>query len=207
MNTSILPVSALRWVEHDPTFASLMLGRIELAQISKGQGSEHWFYTLRFPLAGERACYSTGNEADAKAVAEAHARKVLPMSAANDADVFYVDKSPDDGGESAQSRGHALRQLLDHPALRDETKVLLRRDLGLEAPRATRSSDVAKGWDMAVEWLRRRADSHAGRWAMMQPREALKATVEEMCTIHIDSAPRASGKAHATTRLDPSRHE
>ena len=68
---------SLRWITHDNTFASLMLGRMELAQISKGRASDDWFYTLRFCEVGERASFSELTETSAKAVAEAHAAKVL----------------------------------------------------------------------------------------------------------------------------------
>jgi hypothetical protein len=45
--------------------------------------------------------------------------------------------------------------------------------------------EVQQGWDMAVEWLRRRADSHAGRWMTMDPREALKDAARERETINV----------------------
>jgi hypothetical protein len=38
---------ATRWKWHDETFASLMLGRVQLAQISRGS-SRHWSWTLFF---------------------------------------------------------------------------------------------------------------------------------------------------------------
>lgn len=41
------------------------------------------------------------------------------------------------------------------------------------------------GWHRAVAWLRERADSHAGRWMTMEPREALKDAAREMETINV----------------------
>jgi hypothetical protein len=70
---------AIRWVEHEPGFLSLMLGRVELAQISRGT-SGHWFWSLRLCQVrqlGERVSSSSPTEAEARAVAEEHARKVL----------------------------------------------------------------------------------------------------------------------------------
>jgi hypothetical protein len=88
----------LRWVAHDETFSSLMLGRIEVAQVCRGnpssnrdyglllalqadvcQGnpSSNWFYTLRFCKSFERSCFAEPTEAAAKAVCEDHARAIL----------------------------------------------------------------------------------------------------------------------------------
>ena len=66
---------APRWVWHSDTFASLMLGRVQLAQVS--HGASHWSWTLFFCERGERSKYSSENKAVAVATAEAHARKVL----------------------------------------------------------------------------------------------------------------------------------
>lgn len=41
------------------------------------------------------------------------------------------------------------------------------------------------GWNIAVRWLRERASSHSGRWMTMDPREAIKATADEMETLHV----------------------
>jgi hypothetical protein len=70
-------MSSLRWKWRTPTFARLMLGRIELAQISKGAASGDWFWTLRFTEAGERPCFSAPTEDEARRICEEHARKVL----------------------------------------------------------------------------------------------------------------------------------
>lgn len=67
-----------RWVEHQPGFLSLMLGRIELAQIYRG--AEHfgfWYWTLMFSQNDERKSFSAPTEQEARAVAEEHARKVI----------------------------------------------------------------------------------------------------------------------------------
>jgi len=53
-----------------------MIGRVELAQISRGT-SGHWFWHLGFCRGDERVAYSAPTEAEAREVAEAHARKVL----------------------------------------------------------------------------------------------------------------------------------
>lgn len=50
----------------------------------------------------------------------------------------------------------------------------------------TGPSDFARGWQHAIDWLRQRADCHAGRWMMMDAIEALKATVAEMETLHVE---------------------
>lgn len=44
------------------------------------------------------------------------------------------------------------------------------------------SSDIARheGWDAAVKWLRRYGDAHAGKWAGMEPREAVKLAARDM---------------------------
>ena len=68
--------TTVRWVEHEPGFLSLMIGRVELAQISRGT-SGHWFWHLGFCRGDERVAYSAPTEAEAREVAEAHARKVL----------------------------------------------------------------------------------------------------------------------------------
>ncbi len=65
------------WVWHADDFASLMLGRIQIAQISYGKGSGYWSWALFFCKPGERAGYSTKDKARAMAEAEAHAQKVL----------------------------------------------------------------------------------------------------------------------------------
>lgn len=69
--------TTLRWERRSTGFFALVLGRIEIAQISKATASENWFYTLRFCAAGERASYSVPTEAEAKAIAEHHAARVL----------------------------------------------------------------------------------------------------------------------------------
>lgn len=68
---------APRWVWHADDFASLMLGRVQIAQISQGAASRHWFWTLFFCEAGEKPSYSSEDKRTAMLVAEAHARKVL----------------------------------------------------------------------------------------------------------------------------------
>lgn len=67
----------LRWEWHDPTFASLMLGRIELAQINQGRVTGDWFWTLRFTEGDERPSFSSLGEHEAQQVCEEHARRVL----------------------------------------------------------------------------------------------------------------------------------
>jgi len=67
----------LRWVWRDDTFASLMLGRIQLAQISKATASHHWFYTLFVVEPGERASYSAPDRETAMRAAQEHAGKVM----------------------------------------------------------------------------------------------------------------------------------
>ncbi len=67
----------VRWVWHTDDFASLMVGRIQLAQISQGAASRDWYWTLYFCEPGERPSYSSEDQGSAIAVAEAHARKVL----------------------------------------------------------------------------------------------------------------------------------
>jgi hypothetical protein len=42
------------------------------------------------------------------------------------------------------------------------------------------------GIDLALRWLRERASSHAGRWVTMDPRDAIKATVEDMETLSVN---------------------
>lgn len=65
----------LRWVWHDKTFASLMLGRVQLAQVS---GSPNcWSYTLFFTKPGERPSYSAPTCVEAMREALTHAEKVL----------------------------------------------------------------------------------------------------------------------------------
>lgn len=68
---------APRWVWHADDFASLMLGRIQIAQISYGKGCGYWSWTLFFCAADERSGYSSKDKASAVAAAEAHATKVL----------------------------------------------------------------------------------------------------------------------------------
>lgn len=68
---------SLRWLDHDPTFSSLMIGRIELAQISKSITTDDWFYTLRFCVTGEKSSYSSISKSAAKSISEAHAERVL----------------------------------------------------------------------------------------------------------------------------------
>ena len=67
---------APRWVWHSDGFASLMLGRVQLAQISLGT-SGHWSWTLFFCRPDERSTYSSKDKAVAMATAAAHAEKVL----------------------------------------------------------------------------------------------------------------------------------
>lgn len=67
----------MHWVAHGGSFSSLMLGRIELAQVSKARASEYWFYTLKFTQGEERDAYSELTETAAKAVCVTHALKVL----------------------------------------------------------------------------------------------------------------------------------
>ena len=67
----------LRWFEHDATFHRLLVGRIELAQICRGQAVGDWFYTLRFTTSDERTSYSCKTRVEAETVCETHARKVL----------------------------------------------------------------------------------------------------------------------------------
>lgn len=66
-----------RWIWHDLDFASLMLGRIQIAQISRGAASGHWYWTLFFCRDGERPSYSAEDKSTAIAVCEAHARKII----------------------------------------------------------------------------------------------------------------------------------
>lgn len=69
--------TSVRWVDCDASFHVLRLGRIEIAQISQSAATGHWFYTLRFAEPGERASFSCATQDEAKAVYEAHARKVV----------------------------------------------------------------------------------------------------------------------------------
>ena len=69
--------TTLHWTAHSPGFKSLMLGRIELAQISGGNATSDWFWTLRFCDEGERSSFSAPTEDEARDIAEAHARRVL----------------------------------------------------------------------------------------------------------------------------------
>ena len=67
-----------RWVWHDETFASLMMGRIQIAQVSQGTSrSGHWRWTLLFCTHEERSFYASPDKAVAMATAESHAQKVL----------------------------------------------------------------------------------------------------------------------------------
>jgi len=75
-STETIP-AMLYWVEYAPTFASLKLGRIELAQITQGILSGHWFYTLRFNVKDEKQSFSTPTRAEAEAIAMEHARKII----------------------------------------------------------------------------------------------------------------------------------
>ena len=68
---------APRWVWHADDFASLMLGRVQLAQISHGKSSGYWSWALFFCKPDERSGYSSKDKALAMAAAEAHAAKVL----------------------------------------------------------------------------------------------------------------------------------
>ena len=68
---------APRWVWHADDFASLMLGRIQIAQISHCKGSGYWSWALFFCTPNERSGYSSKDKARAIAEAEAHAAKVL----------------------------------------------------------------------------------------------------------------------------------
>ena len=70
-------IGSLRWITHDKHFHSLMLGRIEIAQINKARTTDDWFYYLRFTQGSEQASFSEPNEENAKAVCVAHAAKVL----------------------------------------------------------------------------------------------------------------------------------
>jgi len=63
------------WVWNSDTFASLMLGRVQLAQISRGATT--WSWTLFFCRSDERSFYGAKDKAVAMETAEAHARKVL----------------------------------------------------------------------------------------------------------------------------------
>ncbi len=76
-SSDIAGMPNLRWVPHDATFSSLMLGRIEIAQVSRGDTGDVWFYTLRFCKSDERMCYSEPTEEAAKAICEAHVEKAL----------------------------------------------------------------------------------------------------------------------------------
>ena len=67
----------LRWVWHTKDFASLRVGRIELAQISKAASSEIWFYTLRFGVQDERRIWSEPTQIAAMHTAEKHAERVI----------------------------------------------------------------------------------------------------------------------------------
>ena len=68
----------LRWVFVDMhNFYRLMIGRIEVAQMSKGNATDHWFYTLRFCNETETASFSMPTEAEARAICETHAKKIL----------------------------------------------------------------------------------------------------------------------------------
>lgn len=64
-----------RWVWHEPGFASLMIGRVQLAQVS--HGATTWAWTLFFCEKGERSTYADEDKAVAMQAAEDHARKVL----------------------------------------------------------------------------------------------------------------------------------
>ena len=68
---------ALRWLAHSDDFASLMLGRIEIAQASKARSSGTWFLSLRFCEASQNPNPCAPSREGAEAIAEAHARDVL----------------------------------------------------------------------------------------------------------------------------------
>ena len=66
-----------RWVEVEPGFRRLMLGRIELAQLARGRATGDWFYDLRFCQGEELSSGPRPTEAEAAGVAALHAAKVL----------------------------------------------------------------------------------------------------------------------------------
>ncbi len=65
-----------RWVWHTETFASLMLGRIQLAQISYSPGSDYWYWTLFFCKKNEKSSFATKSKSEAMSIAELHARDI-----------------------------------------------------------------------------------------------------------------------------------
>ena len=65
------------WVSHDVTFASLMLGWIELAQITQGQATSDWFWTLRFCRDGEKITESDSLAKTEPNVHHYHSRTVI----------------------------------------------------------------------------------------------------------------------------------
>jgi hypothetical protein len=71
------PVGKLTWKWHNPSFASLLFGRVELAQIHCGVASRQWFWTLRFTEGDEVPSHSAPILEDAQQVCIDHARKVL----------------------------------------------------------------------------------------------------------------------------------
>lgn len=70
------PVFKLRWKLHSDDFASLMLGRVQVAQISRGT-SGNWYWHLFFCRPPERESYGDASRDVAIAEAESHARKIL----------------------------------------------------------------------------------------------------------------------------------
>ena len=70
-------IPAPRWVWHHDDFGSLMLGRIQLAQVTRISSYGHWYWTLFFCKEGERISYSNAMRDIAVQTAEDHAKKVL----------------------------------------------------------------------------------------------------------------------------------
>jgi len=67
----------VKWVKHEEGFSSLMLGRIELAQISRSRNSDNCLCILSFTRDQEQKLFHVPSEADAKRVCEKHANKVI----------------------------------------------------------------------------------------------------------------------------------
>ena len=65
-----------RWERRSPDLQTLRLGRIELAQLSRARSGE-WFVTLWFTRDYDGPSVSCATESTARALAEAHARRVL----------------------------------------------------------------------------------------------------------------------------------
>ena len=74
----------LEWRWHTTTFASLMVGRVELAQISNSSTTNDWFYTLRFTKNGERSAGSKENKAAAMTLCIDYATNILWVGGASD---------------------------------------------------------------------------------------------------------------------------